>query len=111
MQQSRADRYSSKLKHFEPPIFSFRYQEIGQVVESCLSDENSGLSLCKTDNSDFKFQSSQSVWESLLKCFNTEIFLLPLLHRFWKLALLILSRYRTWVQHCNTLIEVSFLGQ
>lgn len=91
--------YKSFMEHWNLPVyFQIRYQEIGQVVECSLSHEADGLAQMAFNTSgDFMFVSSQTVWESLLKCFSPDVFLPPLLHRFWKLTLLVLSRYRTWI--------------
>ncbi|XP_076065748.1 conserved oligomeric Golgi complex subunit 2 [Oratosquilla oratoria] len=80
-----------------PVYFQIRYQEIGQVVECSLCKE-SGISLpLAPKEADYKLLATQTVWESLTRCYAAEVFLPPLLHRFWKLSLLILSRYRSWV--------------
>ncbi|KAG7170065.1 Conserved oligomeric Golgi complex subunit 2-like [Homarus americanus] len=91
--------YKSFMEHWNLPVyFQIRYQEIGQVAECSLSQDNDGYAQVGTNTSgEFVFLSSQTIWESLLKCFTPEVFLPPLLHRFWKLTLLILSRYRTWI--------------
>ena len=92
------------LFQFYHNIYS-RYQEIGQVLESRLSDENRGFTL-SSGMSDFKMESFKAVWESLVKCFDSQVFLLPLLHRFWKLTLLILSRHRSWIIQSTKAIKV-----
>ncbi|XP_037798953.1 conserved oligomeric Golgi complex subunit 2-like [Penaeus monodon] len=100
--------YKNFMEHWNLPVyFQIRYQEIGQVVECSLSQNTSGLTRVTSSNGDFIFSATQTVWESLLKCYSLEIFLPPLLHRFWKLTLLILSRYRTWVVSVNDSMKTS----
>ncbi|RXG55282.1 Conserved oligomeric Golgi complex subunit 2 [Armadillidium vulgare] len=89
--------YQNFLELWNLPVyFQIRYQEIGLVMESSLNDNGNGLPLATT-NKGFRLAASETVWESLLKCFNSDIFLFPLLHRFWKLCLLIMSRHRTFI--------------
>ncbi|KAK7027304.1 hypothetical protein SK128_000912 [Halocaridina rubra] len=91
--------YKNFMEHWNLPVyFQIRYQEIGQVVECSLNQADGDAALLLTSGSgEFKYQPSQTVWESLLKCYSSDIYLPPLLHRFWKLTLLILARYRMWV--------------
>ncbi|XP_069939964.1 conserved oligomeric Golgi complex subunit 2 isoform X1 [Cherax quadricarinatus] len=91
--------YKSFMEHWNLPVyFQIRYQEIGQVAECSLCQDGDGLAqLGFNSNGDFIYVSSQIIWDSILKCFSAEVFLPPLLHRFWKLMLLVLSRYRTWI--------------
>ncbi|XP_068246135.1 conserved oligomeric Golgi complex subunit 2 [Palaemon carinicauda] len=91
--------YKSFMEHWNLPVyFQIRYQEIGQVVECSLNQGDGDLcELSVNYDGEFRLSPSQVVWDSLLKCYSSEVFLPPLLHRFWKLTLLILARYRTWV--------------
>lgn len=55
---------------------------------------------------EFTFTCSVVVWNSLCRCYSPEVFLPPLLHRFWKLMLLVLARYRTWITNTSTALKV-----
>ncbi|XP_071513225.1 conserved oligomeric Golgi complex subunit 2 [Panulirus ornatus] len=101
--------YKSFLEHWNLPVyFQIRYQEIGQVIECSLSQDNDGLAQVGPNaRGDFIFVSSHTIWESLLKCFSPEVFLPPLLHRFWKLTLLIVSRYCTWISTTTEKMKVA----
>ncbi|XP_064110909.1 conserved oligomeric Golgi complex subunit 2-like [Macrobrachium nipponense] len=91
--------YKSFMEHWNLPVyFQIRYQEIGQVVECSLNQGDGDLCALPVNyEGEFRLNATQVVWDSLLKCYSSEVFLPPLLHRFWKLTLLILARYRTWV--------------
>lgn len=74
-------------------------------MESCLSGQSQGLSRAK-QKGEFELTSSRIVWDSLQKCFDHELFLLPLLHRFWKFSLLILSRHRKFIVDTASSLKV-----
>ncbi|XP_063847246.1 LOW QUALITY PROTEIN: conserved oligomeric Golgi complex subunit 2-like [Scylla paramamosain] len=102
------DDYNNFMQLWNLPVyFQIRYQEIGQAVEASLIHNGDGLTPCTSAlpsglaptpaSTRFHLASTCTVWEAVVRCFSTEVFLLPLLHRFWKLTLLVLARYRTWV--------------
>ncbi|KAK8385088.1 hypothetical protein O3P69_012114 [Scylla paramamosain] len=102
------DDYNNFMQLWNLPVyFQIRYQEIGQAVEASLIHNGDGLTPCTSAlpsglaptpaSTRFHLASTRTVWEAVVRCFSTEVFLLPLLHRFWKLTLLVLARYRTWV--------------
>ncbi|KAG0653924.1 hypothetical protein C6P46_002065 [Rhodotorula mucilaginosa] len=45
----------------------------------------------------FVMSESEAVWKALERCWDDDVWLVELAGRFWKLALQILSRYRTWL--------------
>jgi len=45
----------------------------------------------------FLLQSSVQLWQSLHRCWDSDVYLPPLCHRFWKLTLQLVSRYATWI--------------
>jgi len=56
----------------------------------------------------FLLQCSVQLWQALHRCWESDVFLLPLCHRFWKLTLQLVSRYATWITElqdevCDTL--------
>ena len=76
--------------------FQIRNQEIGQVVESSLCEKQSAPE-GPFEKGSLRLPSSRGVLRGLRQCWQEEVFLQPLLHRFWKMTLLILSRHRTWL--------------
>jgi conserved oligomeric Golgi complex subunit 2 len=48
----------------------------------------------------FSMSSSAAVWSAMTTCWDRNVYVPQLAHRFWKLMLQILSRYRTWIQNC-----------
>ena len=54
---------------------------------------------CVTEQSDpsFLLQCSVQLWQSLQRCWDSDVYLMPLCHRFWKLTLQLVSRYATWL--------------
>jgi len=67
---------------------------------SCELIESVLLLLCyAADQSDpsFMLQSSVQLFQSLHRCWDADIYLPPLCHRFWKLTLQLVSRYATWI--------------
>jgi len=55
-----------------------------------------------TDISPFAMSSSAAVWTAITTCWDRNIYVPQLAHRFWKLTLQILSRHRTWIQNSFT---------
>jgi conserved oligomeric Golgi complex subunit 2 len=55
-----------------------------------------------TDISPFAMSSSAAVWSAIATCWDRNVYVPQLAHRFWKLMLQILSRYRTWIQNSFT---------
>ena len=49
--------------------------------------------------SPFSMSSSASVWSAMTTCWDRNVYVPQLAHRFWKLMLQILSRYCTWIQN------------
>src|SRR5260370_39840920 len=49
--------------------------------------------------SPFSMSSSAAVWSAMTTCWDRNVYVPQLAHRFWKLMLQILSRYRTWIQN------------
>jgi hypothetical protein len=49
--------------------------------------------------SPFSMSSSAAVWLAMTTCWDRNVYVPQLAHRFWKLMLQILSRYRTWIQN------------
>lgn len=54
------------------------------------------------DISPFAMSSSAAVWTAITTCWDRNIYVPQLGHRFWKLTLQILSRHRTWIQNSFT---------
>ena len=52
--------------------------------------------------SPFAMSSSAAVWTAITTCWDRNIYVPQLAHRFWKLMLQILSRHRTWIQNSLT---------
>jgi hypothetical protein len=50
----------------------------------------------------FAMSSSVAVWAAITTCWDRNIYVPQLAHRFWKLMLQILSRHRTWIQNSLT---------
>jgi hypothetical protein len=47
----------------------------------------------------FSMSSSAAVWSAMTTCWDRNVYVPQLAHRFWKLMLQILSRYHTWIQN------------
>ncbi|KAI5119864.1 hypothetical protein M0805_000698 [Coniferiporia weirii] len=85
-----------------PIYFQLRWKDIVssvvEVLESkALSAPVNGL---KSKDADVTFLTNQSavVWSALCQCWSTEIYLPDLGHRFWRLTLQLLKRYRVWLE-------------
>jgi len=90
------DSYISFLQSWNLPVyFQIRFQEIAKPYE---------LSLASTEvvrsDSECKLKVTEEAISAISKCFNSDTFLQPLAHRFFKLSLQILSRYQVWALMC-----------
>ncbi|KAI0288526.1 oligomeric golgi complex component, COG2-domain-containing protein [Russula brevipes] len=74
-----------------PVYFQLRWKEIVTKLEP-------ESSLKKAEISPFAMSSSAAVWSAMKTCWDRNVYVPQLAHRFWKLTLQILSRYRTWIQ-------------
>ncbi|KAF8210325.1 COG complex component [Mycena galopus ATCC 62051] len=84
-----------------PVYFQMRWKEIVGKVEEALSAPRVELSSI-TDKHSFLTTQAAAVWVGISACWSAEVFIPELSHRFWRLTLQLLSRYRTWLT--NSLI-------
>ena len=65
----------------------------------------------------FILQCSVQLYQSLQRCWESDVYLPPLCHRFWKLTLQLVSRYATWISEfqdevshtCQLFVTMLFL--
>uniref|UniRef100_A0A8C8IF17 Conserved oligomeric Golgi complex subunit 2 n=1 Tax=Oncorhynchus tshawytscha TaxID=74940 RepID=A0A8C8IF17_ONCTS len=72
-----------------PIYFQLRYKEIAACLENAIAD---GLEAAPAGSS-YHLLVSQVLWNSLVRCWAEKVYLPPLVHRFWKLTLQLISRY------------------
>ncbi|KAF8556364.1 COG complex component [Imleria badia] len=99
--------FTSFNKRWQLPIyFQLRWKDIVGKLEDSLSNTvipnfvNVGRSL-------FLMPQAESVWAAISSCWSAEIFIPDLAHRFWRLTLQLLSRYKTWLETVLPQIEAS----
>lgn len=86
--------YHTFLNKWSLPVyFQIRFQEIAGAFESSLFSAFNRAA----GQSEFHLHSTQCLWSSLHRCWDDEIYLKPLCHRFWKLCVQMLMRYSTWL--------------
>ncbi|KAH3850726.1 conserved oligomeric Golgi complex subunit 2-like [Dreissena polymorpha] len=76
-----------------PVYFQIRFQEIAGTFEASLFTPFN----ISTGGSQFHLLSTCQLWVSLARCWEPDVFLAPLCHRFWKLNTQMLARYTTWL--------------
>ncbi|KAF7376188.1 Conserved oligomeric Golgi complex subunit 2 [Mycena sanguinolenta] len=84
-----------------PVYFQMRWKEIVGKVEEALSAPRVDLASA-TDKHSFASTQAAAVWVAISACWSAEVFIPELSHRFWRLTLQLLSRYKTWLS--NSLI-------
>ncbi|KAJ7251478.1 oligomeric golgi complex component, COG2-domain-containing protein [Mycena haematopus] len=84
-----------------PVYFQMRWKEIVGKVEDVLSTPRVELS-STTDKQSFATTQAEAIWVAITACWSAEVFISKLSHRFWRLTLQLLSRYKTWLN--NSLI-------
>ncbi|KAG6820743.1 hypothetical protein H0H93_012389 [Arthromyces matolae] len=82
-----------------PVYFQMRWKEIVGPLEEALSVLRIESNLLQADRT-FSTSQANAVWLAIAACWSAEIFISDLCHRFWKLTLQILSRYKTWLDKC-----------
>ncbi|CAF3309167.1 unnamed protein product [Rotaria socialis] len=80
--------------------FQIRFQEISNSIESRIVNQPFGLNEDK--NSLFKTMIASTIFQSIDRCWQTNIFLETLSQRFWKLTLQCIVRFRIWIESFNT---------
>ncbi|KAJ6586972.1 COG complex component [Mycena vulgaris] len=94
--------YSAFERRWQLPVyFQMRWKEIVGKLEDSLSVPRVELSSTKEKHS-FATTQAAAVWVAISACWSAEVFISELSHRFWRLTLQLLSRYKTWLT--NSLI-------
>ncbi|KAF7288139.1 Conserved oligomeric Golgi complex subunit 2-like [Mycena chlorophos] len=84
-----------------PVYFQMRWKEIVGKMEEALA--NPRVELIKAESQGaFDSVQAAAVWIAITACWSAEVFIPELSHRFWRLTLQFLSRYKTWL--VNSLI-------
>ncbi|XP_070981650.1 conserved oligomeric Golgi complex subunit 2-like isoform X4 [Oncorhynchus clarkii lewisi] len=81
-----------------PIYFQLRYKEIAACLENAVAD---GLEAAPAGSS-YHLLVSQVLWNSLVRCWAEKVYLPPLVHRFWKLTLQLISRYSKFLTEMLT---------
>ncbi|XP_023864356.1 conserved oligomeric Golgi complex subunit 2 [Salvelinus sp. IW2-2015] len=81
-----------------PIYFQLRYKEIAACLENAIAD---GLEAAPAGSS-YHLLVSQVLWNSLVTCWAEKVYLPPLVHRFWKLTLQLISRYSKFLTEMLT---------
>ncbi|XP_055395013.1 conserved oligomeric Golgi complex subunit 2 isoform X2 [Bubalus kerabau] len=77
-----------------PVYFQIRFREIAGSLEAALTDVLEDAPA----GSPYRLLASHRTWSSLQRCWSDKMFLPPLAHRLWRLALQILARYSVFVK-------------
>ncbi|KAJ6625598.1 oligomeric golgi complex component, COG2-domain-containing protein [Mycena sp. CBHHK59/15] len=94
--------YSAFERRWQLPVyFQMRWKEIVGKVEEALSVSRVELSQIN-DKRGFVTTQASAVWVAISACWSAEVYISELSHRFWRLTLQLLSRYKTWLS--NSLI-------
>lgn len=83
------NKWNSQLQVY----FQIRFQDIAGSFEASIY---SGF-IKSSEESGFHLSSSAALWSSLVRCWQDDIFIPAYTHRFLKLNLQLLSRYKTWL--------------
>ena len=99
--------YAEFMQSWNLPVyFQIRFQEIASPYETVLGEK----SLERMEQGDCcKLKATHAAKTAIRTCWNPQVYLAPLGHKFFKLTFQIISRYRTWCLACleNSSIESS----
>ncbi|XKL61899.1 hypothetical protein PGB90_001732 [Kerria lacca] len=79
-----------------PVYYTLRFQEYGGKLEKVIYSHK--YEFAKEQN-EWKLLVSEVTWSCLLRCWDNDVFIRQLAHRFWKFNLQILARYTTWIEN------------
>ncbi|CAF4062294.1 unnamed protein product, partial [Rotaria sp. Silwood1] len=79
--------------------YQIRFQEISNSIENIIVKQP--FLLNEEKNSLFKTLITSTIFQSIDRCWQTNVFLEPLSHRFWKLTLQCIVRFRVWIETFN----------
>ncbi|KAK7472820.1 hypothetical protein VKT23_000927 [Stygiomarasmius scandens] len=99
--------YVTFEKQWQLPVyFQMRWKEIVANVEISLT--SSQAEICsKIEKDNFVTVQGSAVWVAISACWSAEIFMPDLSHRFWRLTLQLLSRYRLWITNITSPTEAT----
>jgi hypothetical protein len=89
--------------------YQIRFQEISSSIENILV--NQPFILNEEKNSLYKTLITSIIFQSMDRCWQKNVFLEPLSHRFWKLTLQCIVRFRVWIETFKVnikFLEISF---
>ncbi|CAG8671900.1 10692_t:CDS:10, partial [Funneliformis caledonium] len=93
--------YVEFMKRWQLPVyFQLRFKEISNQIEEVL---NTGLDVLIDNINDtqyptfLKLSASKSIIFAIERCWSDDIFIYGLSHRFWKLTLQLIERYKKWL--------------
>ncbi|KAH0827904.1 oligomeric golgi complex component, COG2-domain-containing protein [Lanmaoa asiatica] len=100
--------FASFNKRWQLPIyFQLRWKDIVGKVEDSLSNTVISPNFTNFGHPVFLMLQAESVWAAISSCWSAEIFIPDLAHRFWRLTLQLLSRYKIWLETALPQIEAS----
>jgi len=79
--------------------YQIRFQEISSSIENILV--NQPFLLNEDKKSLYKTLIASTIFQSIDRCWQKNVFLEPLSHRFWKLTLQCIVRFRVWIETFN----------
>ncbi|XP_071784531.1 conserved oligomeric Golgi complex subunit 2-like [Asterias amurensis] len=77
-----------------PVYFQLRFQDIAGLLETALITP---FNIEEEDNSGLRLNALHTLWQCIQRCWQQDVYLAPLCHRFWKLTLQLLSRGAVWI--------------
>ncbi|RIA87792.1 oligomeric golgi complex component, COG2-domain-containing protein [Glomus cerebriforme] len=93
--------YVEFMKRWQLPVyFQLRFKEISNQIEETL---NTGLDVSIDSSNDtqyptsLKLPASKFIILAIERCWSEEVFIYGLSHRFWKLTLQLIERYKKWL--------------
>ena len=76
--------------------YQIRFQEIATSIEGVLLDQP--FNLVEGNNKQLRTVIASTIFQAIERCWDERVFLEPLTHKFWKLTLQCIVRFRTWIE-------------
>lgn len=93
--------YTNFLNKWAFPVYyQIRFQEIAGMLESvlCSPCEPAEDAMQQEEKACFKLKPFAVTWQCVCRCWEEGVFMSPLLHRFWKLSIQLLTRLAVWLE-------------
>lgn len=91
--------YQTFMKKWQLPVyFQLRFKQIASRCEDVFQSESSLTVDSRKGADSLVLSASQSIDQAIKTCWSKHVFVFQLSHRFWRLTLQLIQRYKSWLE-------------